>query len=162
MNFVYPTREDAVDLNRREKTCLLFLMNTVSTLIDSKTDLAKRLEMVENGPERMAFLADDSIRILNEIRQTIPEKQRANLMATATDYEMRLVPKATPSKTSVVLQKEELRTLIDAAQIKCMDCTDTFEESAKCNLCKLLKTHLPMDTYEGTYLCPYNGREWGN
>lgn len=160
-NFVHPSRPDAWDLTRQEKMTLTFLASAVSTLMDARADLKNRLERIEMY-DRLEKLAADAMDLLTAIRVTIPEKQRINLMNTSKDYEMRLTPKMTPTKTSVVLQKEEMRTLVDAAQVKCEDCTDTFEESAKCKLCILLKTILPMDSYEGTFLCPYNAKEWGN
>lgn len=160
-NFVNPSREDAWDMTRHEKMSLTFLMNATSALIDAKTDLGKRVEKL-GMTEKLKEIADGTVDLLESIRTTIPEKQRTSLMHTSMDYEMRLVPKMTPSKTCVVLMKEEMRTLVDAAQAACLECTGTFEDSEKCNLCQLLKTILPMDSYEGTFLCPYNGREWGN
>lgn len=160
-NFVYPSRPDAWDITRQEKMALTFLTSTVSALMDAKADLKDRLEKL-GLVEKLDALAAEAMDLLTEVRTTIPEKQRVNLMNTSRDYEMRLMPKMTPTKTNVVLQKEEMRTLVDAAQVKCLDCTETFEDSTKCNLCALLKTILPMDSYGGTYLCPYNGREWGN
>lgn len=162
MNFVHPSRADAWDMTRREKMTLTFLANTTSALLDAKSDLKERLSRIENGQERMDRLADECMDLLTEVRMTVPEKQRMSMVNTYKDYEMRLVPKMTPTKTNVVLQKEDMRTLVDAAQTKCADCTETFEESSKCKLCQLLKVILPMDSYEGTFLCPYNGREWEN
>lgn len=160
-NFTHPSRKDAWDLNRHEKMALTFLMNATSALIDAKSDLKNRVEKLGMA-DRLDKLADEAMELLTAVRTTIPEKQRTSLMHTSMDYEMRLTPKMTPAKTSVVLMKEEMRTLVDAAQAACLECTGTFEDSAKCNLCQLLKTILPMDSYEGTFLCPYNGREWGN
>ena len=76
--------------------------------------------------------------------------------------ETRMVPKMTPSKTTVLVQKEEFRQLVDAAQVKCSECTDDSEQCKACGLFKLLKIVVPLESYEGTFLCPYNLAGWEN
>lgn len=159
-NFAIPSRDDAWLMTRREKCCLTFLMNTASSLMESKDDLADRLEKIENGKERMESLATESLNLLNDIRSTIPEKQRNSLANTAEDYEMRLVPKFTPKKTSVVVCGEDFKTLVDAAQTKCASCAELNEECHECKLFQLLTTILPLDRYDTTMLCPYNMARW--
>lgn len=162
MKFVNPSREDAWDLTRREKTSLQFLAHAVSALVEAKSDLSERLDRIPDGQGRMQKLADDGIQMLTELRQTVPEKQRLNMINTAKDYEIRLVPKFTPTSHNVVVQKEEFRELVDAAQARCRDCTLDNEECKECGLYKLLVTILPMNVYSGTFLCPYNLAEWEN
>lgn len=162
MKFVHPSREDAWDLNRKEKTCLMFLMNAASSLVEAKTDLADRLKHIDGGAELMEQVADGSVKLLTEVRKTIPERQRTSLANTVTDYEMRLVPRLTPSKTNVVVAKEDFRSLVDAAQTKCQDCTELNEDCGKCDLFRLLQVVLPLDAYDTTFLCPYNRAEWEN
>ena len=162
MRFVNPSREDAWDLTRKEKACLQFLAHAASALEEAKTDMAARLEKVENGTERMAKVAKDAIRLLTDLRMTVPEKQRTSMINTAKDYEVRLTPKFTPTTHNVVVQKEDFRQLVDAAQAKCTDCTLDNEECRKCELYRLLVNVLPLDTYDGVYLCPYNMAEWEN
>ena len=77
------------------------------------------------------------------------------------DFEIRLTPKMTPSKTSVVMQKDEFKELVDLARAKCRDCMDDDEECEKCKLFQLLTVLLPLDDYSGM-LCPYNMGEWAN
>ena len=160
--FVHPSRADAWDMTRNEKISLMFLMNTVSALQEAKKDLAARLTQIEHGEERMAALAKESMDLLTEIRQTVPERQRNSLANTATDYEMRLLPKMTPRKTSVVVEKEDFRQLVDAAQTQCRECTEDNEACRQCKLYQLLTVVLPLDRYDGTFLCPYNMAEWSN
>ena len=160
--FKNPSRSDAVGLTRQEKTSLMFLMNLVSSLIFAKEDLSDRLNMIENGHELMDMISDGSMKLLTEIRMTIPEKQRASISNVAKDYEMRLVPKMTPSKISVVVDKEDFRCLVDAAQVKCQDCTELNEDCWKCNLFQLLQNVIPLEAYDTTFLCPYNRAEWEN
>ena len=160
--FVYPSREDARDLTRNEKSSLTHLMNATSSLNEAKDDLAERLKMIDGGPELMDQLAAGSVKLLTEIRMTIPERQRNSLANTAQDYEMRLVPKFTPSTTNVIVPKEEFRNLVDAAQVKCVDCMEPNENKHRCELFKLLQVVLPLEAYDTTFLCPYNRAEWEN
>ena len=162
MKFARPSRDDAWDLKRNEKTALTFLTNTVRALTDGKNVLAGRLSRIEDGQEMIDRLVADSHELLERVRETIPERQRLNLVRTANDYEIRLVPKYTPGTNNVVVQKDDFRQLVDAAQIKCRECIDDCNECRKCKLFKLLTVILPMDTYDGTLLCPYNLAEWEN
>jgi len=160
--FVNPSRSDAKDLTRREKACLTFLMNAASALMEAKDDLSDRLTMIDGGQELMDTVANGAVKLLTEVRMTIPERQRTSLANTAKDYEMRLVPKMTPSKTCVVVQKEDFRHMVDAAQVKCRDCTEMNEDCHKCELFQLLQVVLPLEAYDTTFLCPYNTAEWEN
>ena len=162
MKFVHPSRADAKDLNRREKASLTYLMNATSALAEARDDLAERLEMIDGGKELMDQIASGSVKLLTEVRTTIPEKQRTSLANTANDYEMRLFPKATPSKTCVVVYKEDFRQLVDAAQEKCVTCAELNEDKHKCKLYKLLQNVVPLEAYDTTILCPYNRAEWEN
>ena len=157
-----PSREDAVRLTRNEKTCIILLAHACSVLEDLKTDIAPRLAMVDNGQERMVKLSADADAMLHDLRLTIPEEQRHHLQNTAKDYEVRLAPKMSPFKTTVVMQKDEFKSLVDHARAKCMDCTEDDRSCEKCTLYKLLTVVLPMDDYHDSFLCPYNMREWGN
>lgn len=160
--FVNPSREDAWDVTRGEKLSILFLMNTVSAMMDSRDELRDRVSRIDGGQELMDTMCEVSERLLTEIRMTIPTAQRHNINNISKDMEMRMVPKATPSKTMVLVEKETFRTLVDAAQAKCRDCADTPEEGQKCELFKLLKVIVPLDRYDGTLLCPYNEIGWEN
>lgn len=160
--FTVPSREDAWDITRTEKCSIMFLMNTVSAILDSKDDIKDRLKRIDGGEQMMEDLAVTSEKLLTEIRRTIPEKQRVNLNNVSKDMEMRLVPKMTPSKTCVVVQKEDFRQLVDAAQVKCRDCMDDSTQCRECGLFKLLKVVVPLERYDGTFLCPYNMAGWEN
>lgn len=160
--FANPSRQDAKDMTRPEKAALTYLMNAASAFVDAKEDLHDRLQMIEGGLELMETVAEGSLKLLTDIRMTIPERQRTSLANTAKDYEMRLVPKMTPSKTCVVVQKEDFRSLVDAAQVRCTDCTELNEDCGNCNLFRLLQIVLPLDAYDTTFLCPYNRAEWEN
>ena len=160
--FAVPSRDDAWDVTRPEKLSILFLMNTVSAMMDSKEELRDRVSRIDGGPEMMDTMCEVSEKLLTEIRRTIPEKQRHNINNISRDMEMRMVPKATPRKTTVLMQKEEFRSLVDAAQEKCMLCTEDGEGCRECKLYQLLTVVLPLDPHEPGNLCPYNMAGWEN
>ena len=160
--FATPSRDDAWDVTRPEKLSILFLMNTVSSMMDSREELRDRVSRIDGGAEMMDTMCEVSEKLLTEIRRTIPEKQRHNINNISKDMEMRMVPKATPSKTMVLMQKEEFRELVDAAQEKCLLCTDDSEECKACKLHQILTVVLPLDLYEAGNLCPYNMAGWEN
>ena len=160
--FATPSREDAWDITRSEKMSILFLMNTVSAMMDSREELANRVSRIDGGKELMDTMVESSEKLLTEIRRTIPEDQRMSLNNISKDMEMRMVAKMTPSKTTVLVQKEDFRQLVDAAQVKCRECVDDSEQCKACKLFKLLKIVVPLETYEGTMLCPYNMAGWEN
>ena len=160
--FATPSRDDAWPVTRGEKISILFLMNTVSAMMDARDELNDRINRIEGGTAAMGQMCQNAEWLLTEIRKTIPVNQRQNINNVSKDMEMRMVPKMTPSKTTVVLQKEEFRTLVDAAQTQCRECTDDNEECRKCKLFQLLTVILPMDRYDDTFLCPYNARDWSN
>ena len=160
--FATPSRDDAWDVTRPEKLSILFLMNTVSSMMDSREELRDRVSRIDGGAEMMDTMCEVSEKLLTEIRRTIPEKQRHNINNISKDMERRMVPKATPSKTMVLMQKEEFRELVDAAQEKCLLCTDDSEECKACKLYQILTVVLPLDRYEAGNLCPYNMAGWEN
>ena len=160
--FVIPSREDAVDLTRKEKKDLLYLTNLAGSLCDTMDDFHDRLEMVENGNERMKEIADKAVQLLTDIRTTIPVRQRNSLNNTAHDYQFRLVPKFTPSSNSIVLAKEDFRALVDAAQCQCRECVEDSEGAKRCKLYQILTSTVPLEKYPEMGLCPYNLSEWEN
>lgn len=157
-----PSRSDAMRLRRSEKIAMMWMYQVGTVLEEVPKDLEERLEMIENGKERVKKLQEDSEALIEELRVTIPEAQRVNLHHTAQDYEMRMLPKATPSKNSVVLQKEEYRTLVDFARAKCHDCSEDDIDCEKCPLYQILTVIQPIEDYHLLFLCPYNLGEWKN
>lgn len=158
-----PSREDAVRLTRRERDSIVFFMNAVCVLEDLVGDLGKRLEMIPDGQERMKECGLAADQLLHELKLTIPMEQRKNLENTAGDYMMRLVPKYEPvSNRNILVDKEDYRALVDAAQVKCMDCVETDETCEKCKLFQLLTVIQPMEDYHSQNLCVYNMAGWEN
>lgn len=157
-----PSREDAVRLGRTEKMAMLSLAHAATVLEDLKAELKDRIGMVDGGKERLESLSSGVDELLNDLRLTVPENQRMHLQNTASDYECRIVPKATPGSTNVIMEKEEFRSLIDWARLKCRECADDDEECRKCGLYMVLTSVLPLDDYHQGLLCPYNLGEWAN
>lgn len=156
-----PSRDDAVRITRTEKMSMLVLAYAATILEDLKADIEERLEMVENGTDRLNELSEKTDALLHDLRMTIPINQRLNLQNTASDFEIRLVPKFTPGMVNVIMQKEEFRELVDIAREKCRDCTEDDRACEKCRLFQLLTVILPLNDYSGM-LCPYNMGEWAN
>jgi len=159
---VRESRPDAVLLTRIEKMAIILFDHTATNMDDFLVDLADRLDMVENGKERMKELSEKADNLFNDLVVTIPRNQRKQLQNTISDYEMRLAPKFQPSMTTVIMEKEEFRDLVDCARAKCMECTLDDHECEKCRLYKLLTSILPLEDYHDTMLCPYNVGKWGN
>lgn len=157
-----PSRDDAVRLTRSEKMSMVVLAYAATIMDELQGDLAQRLTMIENGPERVKELSEKTDALLNDLRLTIPINQRQSLQNVGSDFEMRLAPKASPNKTTVLMQKEEFRELVDFARTKCRDCIDDDEDCEKCGLYQLLTSILPLDDYHNNMLCPYNLGEWKN
>lgn len=160
--FVNPSRPDAENLTKSEKRALMFLSNLAGTLFDAKDDLKERVKMLEDGEKRLDDLAEGSLKLLNDLRTTIPMRQRNTLNNTALDYEYRLVPKLTPSSKSVVVAKEDFRELVDAAQYRCRECIEDSESAKKCKLYQILASTVPLEYYPDMGLCPYNLAGWEN
>jgi hypothetical protein len=140
---------------------MIVLAYAATIFEDLKKDLADRLEMVEDGKERLMELSEKTDRLLQDVRLTIPENQRMNLQNTASDFEIRLSPKLTPYKTNIIMQKDEFKELVDIARTKCRECTEDDESCEACELFQLLTVLLPLEEYDGM-LCPYNLGEWGS
>lgn len=161
-NMLHPSRPDALRLTRQEKLGMITLAYVATVLEDMQTEMQDRFSMIPGGNERLHNVAEETDKLLNEIRLTIPIEQRLNLQNTANEFEVRITPKATPSKTSVVMQKDEFKEIIDIARSKCIDCMESNTDCEKCRLFKLLTVILPLEDYNSGMLCPYNMGEWAN
>lgn len=157
-----PSRADAVRLRRNEKITILHLIYAVTILEEALEEIPERLDMVNDGRGRIQRIAGFANALLNDLRVTIPEDQRMGIQNTAGDYEIRLVPQATPSENNVIMAKEEFRALVDSARVKCMDCTLDETECEQCELFRLLTSILPMEDYHALNLCIYNVGKWTN
>ena len=160
LKFTVPSRPDAYPMKRAEKEEMLFFMNAVSILQHARENLTERLSKVENGQITADMLAEESLKLLEELRLTIPEKQRQNLHNMGLDLKMQLVPKLTAGGTTSVVPHDDFKELTEAAKIKCRECTMDNEECEECKLFQLFTAILPLNRYDGLYLCPYNLAVW--
>ena len=93
-------------VTRTEMHSLQWLLNDISSMSYAQEDLAKRLECVPAGMQRMRLATGQLRSLLRDLFGTIPEKQRRQIQNAAKDMEVRLVPKLTPRKVSLVLEEE--------------------------------------------------------
>ena len=157
--FQLPENE-CVRLTRMEMTAMNWLYAALSSCLHGQEDLAKRLEIVPDGPQRYAKMVDDLSSIVNDLTGTMPDKQKTKVRNMMHDMELRLVPKMTRRDVAVVLAKEDAMTLLDLAkENKCVMCMLDSEECRKCDLYKIMEAETPLEEYKG-YLCPYNLAEW--
>lgn len=154
--------EEKKRLYRSEKIPMLFLMNAVSAMYYAKDDLKDRLASIPDGMARMDAMLENANKLLDDVLETVPTHQQINLLRTGKEYEMRIVPKATQPNISMVLEKEDVRELVDGAQeAKCTACVLNSVECRNCKLAKVLEKVVPLDRYNST-LCPYNMAQWEN
>lgn len=154
--------EEKQRLYRSEKVPMMMLMGMVSSMTYMQEDLKDRLEMVADGPERMKQVLKDASALLQDVRETIPDNQRGNLARTALEYEIRMVPKLTPRRNNIVVEKEDLRVLVEGAQeARCTACVLDGKESRGCRLERALENVIPVNGYDGE-LCSYNMAPWEN
>lgn len=151
--------KDRERLTRTEIQSMQWLLNALSSIGYARDDFQKRLECIPAGKQRMNMLFGLARSLFRDLQGTVPEKQLRQIRNAADDLEVRMVPKLTPAKTTVTLDKDIAMELVDAAQVKCTDCLKENEEARDCKLCKLLEVVVPLNRYD-TFYCPYSGVSW--
>lgn len=144
---------------RKEMTLLRWLFAFLSELFYFKDDMQPRLEMIQDGSQRIDKLIEDVSSLLKEIIATGTQTQKDQLTRALQDYKVELVPKCTPTSTKVVLSPETAKNLVDFAQERCKACVEDNVSCRQCNLYKLLEGVVTPDSYD-TLLCPYAIIEW--
>ena len=157
--FVLPD-EECQRMTQPEMTSLRWLMNIASELERSREDLKKRLEMVPHGMQRMNMLSGGMDSLFADVLGTVSRKQCRNLIHTANDYRVRLVPTVSGDVPSVAVRKDDFKTLVDAAREKCKHCAEDGKSARKCELYQLLEVYVPLSDYGNDLMCPYVFREW--
>ena len=147
-------------LVRNEMTAVRMLLAGLSTVGYAKDDLQAVLALIPNGKRRLMLLMGQYTSLTNDIIGVISKAQCRQIYGTMKDYEMRLLPKATPSSRSVIMTKEEGMELIDCARWKCHSCVEDGTSCRKCKLYSLLEATSPPDDYGDGLLCPYALAEW--
>ena len=152
--------EDKERLTRKEVEGMEWMMNLINSLAYAKEDLARRLETVPAGKQRMNMVYGQFKSLMWDISGTIPERQQKRLDNIVKDMRMQIVPKMTPTTTTVFMTKADAMELVDSAQVKCSRCAEFNEKSEReCKLRKLLETVVPLKSYDGL-MCPYSKAKW--
>lgn len=146
-------------LLRSEKAALIILICLEVLTDDCDEDLSRRIEDKAQWKADVKQVKEGLARLVDNALKTLNMDQMVNLKKISKDYELRLYPKLTPTSGNIVVDKETLRTLIDASQEKCVDCFKSEAESRSCKLQRLLSVLIPMESYD-TNLCAFNNREW--
>ena len=150
---------DCERMTRPEMDAMKFGSACLSNLMFFEHDLQDRLECVPGGKHRIKLVIGQFRSLYKDICGTMQMKQKLNLVNVAKDMEVRLVPKMSPNRTTVTLEKDIAMELIDAAQMKCRECICDYNESRNCKLCHLLETVIPLDRYSAMS-CPYSIATW--
>ena len=144
---------------RQEMDGMKYGSACLSNLMYFENDMHNRLEMLPDGQKRLHDVVESYRQIFQELCETMPDKQRYALANVFRDMEVRMVPKNTPTKTTVAWDKETAMELVDAAQAKCLDCFMDYDYSEGCPLRQLLEVLVPLDRYSALS-CPYKDAIW--
>lgn len=132
-----------------------------SELLYMKKELSRRLDMVENGKDRLEELIQKTSSLFEDMLETVPENQKRNIRNTFMDYKVSLVPVLSQASTNVIMTKDNAKTIVDYAQEKCKSCVEDDVTCRTCGLYKALEGTVIPDMYE-TNLCPYSLAEWAD
>ena len=152
--------EQCERLVRTEMNAVRMMLAALSCAGYAQEDLKDRLECVPDGNRRMRMAVGAMKSVINDLIGTITSAQARQIYGVMKDFEMRLLPKATPGSTSVVMTKEEGMALVDCAQWQCRSCVKDGEEARKCKLYQILESTTPLDDYGDGFVCPYALAEW--
>lgn len=151
---------DCERLNRAEMQAVRMMLAALSVASYAIEDLKPRLECVPSGNQRMRLAVGGLRAICDDLVGTISKAQCKQIYGTMKDFEMRLLPKATPGTTNVIMTKEQAKDLLDCARWKCHACVEDGEACRRCKLYQLLEATTPMDDYGDGLVCPYALAEW--
>lgn len=146
-------------MTRTEMNGMKYGSACLSNLMYFEKDMEKRAGMIPDGVKRLHEAIEGYRAVYHDLCGTMPEKQQKALANVCRDMEVRLVPKGTPTNTTVTWDKDDAMELVDAAQAKCLDCFRDYEDSEGCPLRQLLESVVPLDRYSALS-CPYNNATW--
>lgn len=149
-------------MTRNELTSIKMMFASLSNEKYSLDNLGRRLDMVENGRERLREHVEGLQKLMDDITETITIEQCKAIYSTMKDYEMRLVPRLTPISTNVLMTKEQAKRLMDCARIKCHDCVEDSETCRDCQIYQMMEEIVPLDDYGEGLICPYSTAEWSD
>ncbi len=156
----YLPEEDCERLRRTEMNGLRLLLAHLSTAAYVQDDLTERLKCIPDGNRRLKMAVGGLRAVCDDVIGTITKAQARQIYGTMKDYELRLVPKLTPSSVNIILTKEQGMDLMDIAKEKCPGCVETSETCRGCRLYKIFEATTPLDDYGDGLICPYSLAEW--
>ena len=133
----------------------------LSELLFVRDDLNKKLDIVQDGHQRLEQLIQDSGNLVKDLLELTSENQRSQFRNSLGDYKIELVPKLTPNSTNILMTKEQVKALVDLAQEKCKSCVESPEDAKKCPVYRILETTALPDKFD-SMLCPYSIAEWAD
>ena len=122
-------------------------------------ELKTHWEMVEDGENRIKKCIDESLQLFDELLDTVPPNQVKSLKNAVEDYRVAFVPKISSSNQGVVMDKEQIKNLVNLAQEQCKFCIKTSEEAETCPVFQHCIGVVPPTSYESVS-CPYSLAEW--
>lgn len=122
-------------------------------------ELKTHWEMIDNGEERVKKCIDDSLQLFDELLETVPQNQVKSLKNAIEDYRVAFVPKTAPLNQRIVMDKEQIKDLVDLAQEQCKFCIKSSEEAESCPVFQHCVGVVPPTSYE-SITCPYSLAEW--
>lgn len=156
---VWLDEKDCERMNRGEYEAMRGLLGAVSYIAHADRNLAKRLESVPYGKQRMRMILGGVKALSDDLIGTMPQGQCKQLKNTMEDMEIRMVPKMAAMCRNVVFDKDLAKELIDIAQEKCHGCVEDGESCRSCGLYRVLESLLPLNDFGGM-LCPFSVSEW--
>jgi len=147
-------------LRRTELIAVKLLLAHLSTAAYGQEDLAERLECIPHGKARYRLALGALRSVVDDLIGTVSKAQCKQIMGTMRDYEMRLVPKATPQTSNIVMTREAGVELMELAREKCHGCVEDGEGCRKCRLYQILEATTPLDDYGDGLICPYALAVW--
>lgn len=94
--------EDCERMTRNEIIAMKWLLAMLSTAKESAESLKGRLKSIPSGQQRMNMTMGGFNALATDLIGTITRAQAQLLQGTMNDYEVRLMPKLTPSRDAVV------------------------------------------------------------
>lgn len=147
-------------LKRSEMNGLRMMLAHLSSARYFQDDIASRLDCIPNGKQRLALAIGGLRAVCNDIIGTITKSQAKQILNTMLDYDLRLLPKATPGNDNVLLTKEQGMALMDMAREKCHACVEDGTGCRSCQLYQILESTAPLEDYGDGLICPYALAEW--
>lgn len=152
--------EDCERLKRTELVAVKMLLAHLSTAKYAQEDLAHRLECIPDGKARMRLAVGGLSAVCDDLIGTVSREQAKQLYGTMRDYDLRLVPKATPGTANIILTREQGVDLMNIARDRCKACVEDGNSCRTCRLYQILEATTPLDDYGGDMICPYSLADW--